>query len=435
MMSARCAKIAAAVLLSACNAYSQGLAPEVLLLSRIKRHLREELSHIPNYTCLETISRFRSDAKGLRLSQKGFVKLDTIQLEIVYLNGREWYGSPGGGSLTVDDPVAFIGGGMIGTGAFGMSMNGIVEGGAFLYRGSELLDGRDAIRYDFRVPALLKPLQISVHGGTGTAGEEGSIWVNPQSLDLIRVESRAAEIPPYVPVHEMALLVDYARMKVEGEDTLLAQQADLKMIDDAGVESYNRIGFTHCHAYAASSQISFGPAPQESAARAPSVPSAQVSGRPAPPFLEVTILLTTPVSDEDSVGSLIEGRISGNVVRKGKIVVPDGSVVHGRIRAADHYPELGVFAVGLEFTDVVVRGESLAFYADLLRLDKDPRIEREISRRTLALGTKGAPPADWLISQPELPGVASFFVKGAEFTLPRGFRMVWRTRGIVHGGS
>ena len=38
---------------------AQDIAPEVLLLSRIRDHVREELAHLPNYTCTETMQRFR----------------------------------------------------------------------------------------------------------------------------------------------------------------------------------------------------------------------------------------------------------------------------------------------------------------------------------------------------------------------------------------
>ena len=71
-------RTAAAILLTVCAATAQGLAPEVLLLSRIKRHLREELAHVPNYTCLETISRFRDDPKSPLQSRKGLAPMDTM---------------------------------------------------------------------------------------------------------------------------------------------------------------------------------------------------------------------------------------------------------------------------------------------------------------------------------------------------------------------
>jgi len=34
------------------------LTPGLDLLGRVKSHMREELSHLPNYTCLETVVRF-----------------------------------------------------------------------------------------------------------------------------------------------------------------------------------------------------------------------------------------------------------------------------------------------------------------------------------------------------------------------------------------
>ena len=33
----------------------------------------------------------------------------------------------------------------------------------------------------------------------------------------------------------------------------------------------------------------------------------------------------------------------------------------------------------------------------------------------------------------DLPVVASFFVRGKELRVPRGLRMTWRTRSILHG--
>jgi len=427
-MLAHWGKAAKVLLFAACAAAAQDLDTEDILLSRIMRHLREELAHVPNYTCLETISRFQGERRSGAHSDKALAKLDTVKLEIVYTEGREWYGSPGARELSVDDPAAFIGGGMIATGAFGITMNNLVAISIPTYRGEDPVVSRRAIRYDFRIPAGAKPYRITVNGATGIVGQAGSIWVNPESLDLIRVESHAIEIPPNLPLAESTMSVEYARMRIAGTDTLLAQSADSRLIDDSGKESYNRLEFTHCHSYSASSEISFDTKP---AAAAESAPVAPVLRPAVPPLLEITILLATPVSDKDFVGSLIEGKISGDIVRKGKVVIPDGSVVRGRIRALDHYPDFGAFAVGLEFTDVEVGGESMQFYADFLRVEKNPRIVTSLSREIFLRGNDPGRPAAKVIPHPELPGVASFFVKGAYFTLPAGFRTVWRTRALL----
>jgi hypothetical protein len=44
-----------------CGGGSQDVALDVLLLARIKSHVREELPNLPNYTCLETIARFHRE--------------------------------------------------------------------------------------------------------------------------------------------------------------------------------------------------------------------------------------------------------------------------------------------------------------------------------------------------------------------------------------
>ena len=88
--------------------------------------------------------------------------------------------------------------------------------------------------------------------------------------------------------------------------------------------------------------------------------------------------------------------------------------------------------MGLEFTEVETGGATLRFYADLLRIDRSPAIRPALSERVLVPGGRGVYQArDEIVTLPELPGVASFFVSGTTFIIPSGFRMVWRTRGLI----
>jgi hypothetical protein len=89
--------------------------------------------------------------------------------------------------------------------------------------------------------------------------------------------------------------------------------------------------------------------------------------------------------------------------------------------------------VGLEFTEVEVSGGPPRFYADLLRMDKRPGIRQDLSEQVLVLTGAGVEAKTQIITLPELPGVASFFVQGKTFAIPAGFRMVWRTRGLIRG--
>jgi hypothetical protein len=172
----------ASLLLLVCLAAAQDLPPDVLLLARIKSHVREELSRTPNYTCLETVSRFRNDSRFGPKQNITLKPLDTVRLEIVYTDHHEWYGFPGDRSLSTDRPAALVDVGMIGSGGFAGTLNSIVQGGVFTYRGDEDVDGRSAVRFDFTLSRWLKPMIVSIPGGTGTVGEKGSLWADRQTL-------------------------------------------------------------------------------------------------------------------------------------------------------------------------------------------------------------------------------------------------------------
>jgi hypothetical protein len=419
----------------ACTAVAQSLPPEVILLARIKSQLRQELSRLPNYTCLETVSRFRRSAGAHGSSHKRLEPLDRVRLEIVYSDHREYYGSPGAREMSVDNPAAFIGSGMIGNGAFALTLNNILEGARFSYRGEELEAGRPVVRYEFHISKMLKALVITVPGGQGTVGEEGSILVDKSSLDLVRVESVATEIPPSLPLEEMTTDVSYASTRIGGHDVLLAQQADIYVLESSGLEDFDRLEFTHCRAYSAESEIRFDTSTGERREYAPPkaspvLPAARVS-KSLPALLSVSVQLATPISDRDAVGTLIEGKVSGDVVRRGKVLIPDRSLVRGRIRRLERDDTGRAFIVGLEFTETEAHGETLPFYADLLRIDKNPQITPTLSERVFVRRAGGLQIEDNTITLPELPGVASFFIRGETFTIPAGFRAVWRTRGAI----
>jgi hypothetical protein len=131
--------------------------------------------------------------------------------------------------------------------------------------------------------------------------------------------------------------VNYARMGIGDYNVLLAQQADLHMLDDKGVEDFDRLEFTHCRAYSAESIIRFDGDQQDPpkalpAASAPIPPAPDHASQSVPALLLITVQLTTSISDQDTVGTLIEGKVSYDVLRKGKILIPKGSTVRGRIR-------------------------------------------------------------------------------------------------------
>ncbi|HUI54399.1 MAG TPA: polymer-forming cytoskeletal protein [Bryobacteraceae bacterium] len=414
----------------ACGAGAQELDPGVRLLARIKDHMREELSQIPNYTCLETIVRFRkAPGRGAKLQPA-----DTVRLEIVYSDHKEWYGSPGDRKLSSDDPAGFVGSGMIGTGSFATTLHNLFQttGATFTYRGEETLGNRSAARYDFHWPRWMGGFEVSIFGGTGTVGERGSFWADPQSLDLIRLESAADEIPPFLLLQELRSSMNYARMRIGEYSALLAQQADTDMLKTTGEESYDRLEFTHCRAFTAESAIRFGTGADDGAKQPAQDSDASVRGTASasiPALLKVTVRLASTITEKDAVGTLIEGRVMGDVLRKGKVVIANDAVVRGRIRRLERYQGGQDWIVGLEFTEVEASAGAVPFYGDLLQMDPLPGLRPTLSEQVPVNPAGQFQVTPETVTLPELPGVASFFVHGKTFTLSSGVRMIWRTRG------
>jgi hypothetical protein len=443
-------KLALVVLALAGGAAAQDLPPETILVARLRDHLRDQLDHLPDYTCLENIVRYHRQP-GPRSK---LLPLDQVRLEVLYSGSHEWYGWPGARSLDEEKPEKFIGSGMIGNGLFALFHKAVFVGHAatYAYRGEEQLDGPGpggrpaAAKYDFRVPRLLSGQTISLVSGMGKVGLKGSFWADPRSLDLLRLTVEADEIPAYLPLAEMSARVDYAHTRIGSSDILLAQNADLHMAELSGEENYDRFEFTHCSQFHAESALSFetaglterpagpGGRPAANPAPAPAAQPEEKAEEKVPALLLVTVQLQTPIAADDLLGTPLEGRTYGDVMRKGRVAIPDGSKVRGRIRRLERSDaKPGYFVVGIEFTEIEIRGAPVRFYADLLKLDRRGGIEQALSNRIDRPFYPGVSrEALETVRLPEIPGVASFFVPGRTLALPKGFWTVWRTRGLLH---
>jgi hypothetical protein len=406
------------------------LPPGVLLLARVKAHMRQQLARLPNCSCLETVHRNYQRAGGVMRP------LDIVRLEVLYSDHKEIYASPGDRGFGNNQPMDFVGSGAIGNGHFATFLSEAVSehGLACEYKGEETLQGRLLARYDYRVPANMSGHTMSLPEGTGTVGGKGSFWADPATYDIVHISIEADEIPPELPVKAYVTSIDYAHTILGGTDFLLPQSADSRLTKFSGEESLNHIEFTHCRLYGAQSSISFGDThgfPQFGAS------SVLELNRELLPALQVVVKLSTRITEKSTVGALIEGVVEGNVPRKKSVLIPSGSPVRGRVRRLEWNGEMGgYYIVGLEFTEIEAAGTRYRFFADLEGTDALPGLGRTI--RTKNQETRSLPNGGgWIIesgdtlSLPDLPGVGNFFVQSRRLDLPPGFRMTWKTRALV----
>jgi hypothetical protein len=405
--------------LAAAAAAQSDLPPGVLLLARIKAHMKQELAQLPNCSCLETVRRDHRPPGGkLR-------PLDIVRLEVLYSEGKELYAPPGDRHFTADRPSSFAGSGTIGDGYFALFLSEVTSEGrvSYEYKGEEEVGGRRLARYDYRIPVRQSGQTINLIEGSGTVGSAGTFWGDPATYDIVRIEGYATEIPPFLPITESSHSVDYVRTTLGESQFLLPRTATTRLVKFSGEESFNRMEFTQCHLYAAESSINFGM--KEERPQFATTMASETALRPLPE-LSITTRLTTPITADTAVGSLIEATVAGNVTRKGALLIPDGATVRGRIRRLEWNEEKGgYYIVGVEFTDIDAAGTRYRFYGELQTLDRMPGVDFTLATHTT---DKRGGPATEILWLPGLKGAGVFFVRGRKLELPKGFRMVWKTR-------
>jgi hypothetical protein len=410
-------------------AASQGLPPGILLLSRVKAHMREELARLPNCSCLETVRRDYQPAGGKMRP------LDTIRLEVLYSDHHEYYASPGERQFAENHPSAFAGSGTSSNGHFALFLSEVVSEGrlSYEYKGEALLHGRSLARFDYRVPVSVSGHTITVNTSRGTVGIKGTFWADPATYDIVRIAMEAEDIPPELPIQLSMTSIDYAHTNLGGSDFLLPQSGESRLVKFSGEESWNHIEFTHCHLYEAQSSISFGSSqgfPQFGAS------SVLEMKRELLPALPVAIKLTSRITEKTAVGASIEGVVEGNVLHKRNVLIPDGSRVRGRVRRLEWNEDKGgYYVVALEFTDIESAGTRYRFFADLDGTDALPGLSETMkfrkSEKSRQRGGVQVLFSAEILSLPDLPGVGSFFVQSRHLDIPPGFRTSWKTRALV----
>ena len=169
-----------------------GLPPWVLSLSKIKRQAKAELERIPNYACLETVNRFQTGRDG-----QVFKPLDTLRIEVAFIGGKELFAPEGGKQFEDVELSAFVSSGSLGTGTFTtLARNLFVNnGGITAGWGEEKRGGKATLWYGYKISEMSGAYKLPGTGGEAYVGQEGKFWVDADSLQLLRIEDHAVDIP------------------------------------------------------------------------------------------------------------------------------------------------------------------------------------------------------------------------------------------------
>jgi hypothetical protein len=318
-------------------------------LAKIKGTVAENLSRLPNYTCTETIRRSeRPKIDG----QAKVMMLETTRMEVAFVDGKELFGWPGAAKIDESDVGKMIDG-SIGNGYFGLFSTNIFStpSTTFQYVNAAELDGKPAVRYDYRVPQFSDVYLIKTGSGKAWVGFHGSIWVNPATLDLIRITVAVDDPPMLLGFSSVESTLDFERRPIGSSTFLLPRGAELVVVDTDATERRSSLSFRSCHQFVGESVIRFDAPANEPAAASLKSPAKRIT---LPEDFTVDFNLDTPIEwSTGASGDPVHGTLRDSVASNGGIAVPKGAGLSGRIahlalRGDLYYVELNLTSLDFE---------------------------------------------------------------------------------------
>jgi hypothetical protein len=400
----------------------------VLQLSRIRHKMADALNHMPDYTCLGTTERAQQ-----RPRDRGLKLVDTIRYEIAHTGDKELWAWPGAASFEDTPITSMVQSGSFGFGDFVLHARSVFVGGYanMKFAGPEQVDGRPALRWDYDVPKFGSGWQIQAVQSYAVAAMTGSFWVDSETLDVLRLEIHAAELPSDFPIIEVINTINYARTKTGASFIQLPQSAVLVVRERNGELRQNTTEFSHCRQYSGQSTISFDTNPTDKVAVAETATIQEIA---LPAGLRFRIKLLSAIdSKKAAVGDLLEGIVEDDVFQKKNLIVPKGAHVTGRIRRVEKQSDGSYFTVGIELDDITYPGHHARFFGSLNGVEPEPTglqwylgSYRKDTRGVGVISTTIA----GSVHLPDLPGVGTFFILGSSFRIPHGTILIWETKSL-----
>lgn len=233
-----------------------------VLLQRVKAHMSEHKSQLPNYVCHETVERMVRTRSTWR-------RVDTVEFEVAYVGEEELFARPGSDRFG-EEPVEKIApGGTIGNIMLGSSIDILFSRDVadFKFAGACKKDGRKAFRFDISVPVEKSAFRVRHAGAEGLAGYDGTVWVDADSLDLVRVDYKVNRIPSHVGVLLIEHSLHYKKQTIGKSEFDLPDHSELAATDAMGNYCLNMVKLDHCREFGADSTIKYGAPTTGTAAR------------------------------------------------------------------------------------------------------------------------------------------------------------------------
>ena len=231
--------------------------PDEPLIRRAADAALEFTQGLPSYVCTEAITRYQSETRPAN-----FHALDVISTEVVYENGKEDYRNVtiNGRKTTKSMEES---GGAWSTGEFGTILINLFSpatAAQFHFKRDSRVGNIMAKMYDFEVERERSSWQIHMGSQTYMPAYTGSIWVDPQTARVLRIEMEGKGIPESFPIDHVETVTEYAYVRLGDAQQYILPVHSENLSCQRGTPycSRNVIDFRNYHKYTGESSITFG---------------------------------------------------------------------------------------------------------------------------------------------------------------------------------
>jgi hypothetical protein len=211
---------------------------------------------LPNYVCQEMMARYESTTHPAN-----WQAMDVVSAALVYENGKEDYRDIAVNGKPIKKNIEQVGGAWS-TGEFGTMLIDLLSpatAAQFRYRREERQGGVMTKVYDYTVKRENSHWQITMASQTYRPAYKGSIWIDPATARVLRIEMQAVGFPEEFPTDDVESAMDYQYTRLgDTKQYLLPVHAEtLSCQRGSDFCSHNVIDFRNYHKYSGESTITF----------------------------------------------------------------------------------------------------------------------------------------------------------------------------------
>jgi hypothetical protein len=353
------------------------------VLQRTGERLLGDLKRMPRYTCVQTITRTyyegkhpfehpscssliaAHDARKMILPVQGW---DRLRLEVALVDGKSVYSWVGAPRFSDDTLDKLAGSGPLGSGDFGVFISGILHRATLVSHGERLVDGNRLFEYSYKMPIGKSSYNVKLPDGWAVTGYSGTLLLDPEANDLVRLVVRTDELPPASSACQATSEVTYKRTPIHQRLVLVPYETRLYTITATGNESMSDTTYANCREYSSTVKMIFGGETISAAPTAAAAAPALESPAPLPAGLNFKAHITSPLdSDTAAAGDPIEAVLAAPMRDKKKnVLAPAGALLHGRLRSVKSWTgPFDSLQIGLQFESIEVGSKKVPLSAIL----------------------------------------------------------------------